>query len=67
LKITQDGNLGEGFFLDLLRRGFSEDEARPQLRMAIEWGRYGELFDFDANSGQLPLDHASPMASSGRD
>jgi NitT/TauT family transport system ATP-binding protein len=28
LGTTEDGNLGEGFFLDLLRRGFSEDEAR---------------------------------------
>jgi NitT/TauT family transport system ATP-binding protein len=54
---TKDGNLGEGFFLDLLRRGFSEDEARQQLRIAIDWGRYGELFDFDSNSGQLTLEN----------
>ncbi len=57
LETTEDGNLGEGFFLDLLRRGFSEDEAREQLRIAIEWGRYGELVDLDANTGQLALDH----------
>jgi NitT/TauT family transport system ATP-binding protein len=62
LNSTKDGNLGEGFFLDLLRRGFSEDEARQQLRIAIDWGRYGELFDFDANSGQLALDHAPAPA-----
>jgi NitT/TauT family transport system ATP-binding protein len=53
---TKDGNLGEGFFLDLLRRGFSEDEARQQLKIAIDWGRYGELFDFDANTGQFTLE-----------
>jgi NitT/TauT family transport system ATP-binding protein len=53
LDATKDGTLGEGFFLDLLHRGFSEDEARTQLRIAIDWGRYGELFDFDANTGQL--------------
>jgi NitT/TauT family transport system ATP-binding protein len=57
LEATSDGNLGEGFFLDLLRRGFSEDEARQQLKIAVDWGRYGELFDFDANTGQLTLDH----------
>jgi NitT/TauT family transport system ATP-binding protein len=57
LTTTQDGTLGEGFFLDLLRRGFSEDEARQQLKIAVDWGRYGELFDFDANTGQLTLDH----------
>ena len=56
LTTTTDGNLGENFFLDLLRRGFSEDEAREQLRIAVDWGRYGELFDFDANTGQLTLD-----------
>ena len=42
-----------GFFLDMLRRGFSEDEARHQLDIAIDWGRYGELFDYDANTRQL--------------
>jgi NitT/TauT family transport system ATP-binding protein len=60
LATTDDGTLGEGFFLDLLRRGFSEDEARAQLNIAIDWGRYGELFDFDANTGQLTLEHHDP-------
>lgn len=27
------------------------------LDLAIDWGRYGELYDFDANSGQLRLEH----------
>ncbi len=56
LASTKDGTLGENFFLDLLRRGFSEDEAREQLRIAVDWGRYGELFDLDSNTGQLTLD-----------
>jgi hypothetical protein len=55
LNATEDGTLREGFFLDLLRRGFSADEARRQLDIAIEWGRYGELFEYDAESGQLVL------------
>jgi len=55
LETTADGTLNERFFLDLLGRGFSEDEARAQLNTAINWGRYGELFDFDANSGELVL------------
>ncbi len=57
LEATQDGTLGEGFFLDLLRRGFTEEEARRQLQIAVDWGRYGELFDFDANTGQLSLEY----------
>jgi len=56
LESTKDGTLGEGFFLDSLRRGFSEEEARQQLDTAIAWGRYGELFDFDSSTGQLRLD-----------
>jgi len=58
LEATRDGTLGEGFFLDLLRRGFSEDEARQQLRIAVDWGRYGELFDFDTKTGQFILERA---------
>ena len=55
LRATNDGTLREGFFLDLLRRGFSADEARRQLDIAIEWGRYGELFGYDSETGQLVL------------
>jgi NitT/TauT family transport system ATP-binding protein len=56
LSATNDGTLPDAFFLDLLRRGFSEEEARRQLELAIDWGRYGELFDYDANTGQLVLE-----------
>lgn len=64
LETTEDGTLGEGFFLDLLRRGFSEGEARAQLNIAIDWGRYGELFDFDVNTGQFSLErHGQPEPS----
>jgi len=55
LRATTDGTLREGFFLDLLRRGFSADEARHQLDIAIDWGRYGELFEYDAETGELAL------------
>ena len=58
-----DGNLPEGFFLDILRRGFSDEEARHQLDIAIDWGRYGELYEYDANTGQLQLD---PLARNSR-
>jgi NitT/TauT family transport system ATP-binding protein len=56
LAASMDGNLPEEFFLDILRRGFSDEEARHQLDIAIDWGRYGELFDYDANTGQLRLE-----------
>jgi NitT/TauT family transport system ATP-binding protein len=65
LRATNDGTLREGFFLDLLRRGFSADEARRQLDIAIDWGRYGELFEYDAERGELILEPAEPAGSAG--
>ena len=56
LESTKDGTLSEGFFFDLLRRGFTEEHARRQIDLAIDWGRYGELYEFDANTGQLKLE-----------
>ena len=55
LESTNDGTLSERFFLDLLGRGFSHDEARAQLDTAIDWGRYGELFEYDATDAELVL------------
>ena len=63
LETTKDGTLSERFFLDLLRDGFSEDEAQAQLDTAIDWGRYGELFDYRAGDGQLILTPADDMAA----
>jgi NitT/TauT family transport system ATP-binding protein len=63
LESTNDGTLGEGFFFDLLRRGFTQEEARQQLDLAIDWGRYGELYDFDANSGQFKFDPSDAVAT----
>ncbi len=56
LSSTKDENLQDRFFLDLLGRAFSEEDATIQLQTAIDWGRYGELFDFDAVSRELRLD-----------
>jgi NitT/TauT family transport system ATP-binding protein len=53
---SADGNLRAGFFLDLLHRGFSDDDARRQLDTAIGWGRYGELYDYDSVSDQITAD-----------
>jgi len=60
LAASMDGNLPEAFFLDILRRGFSDEEARHQLDIAIDWGRYGELYEYDANTGQLRREHRAP-------
>jgi NitT/TauT family transport system ATP-binding protein len=56
LAATEDHNLREGFFLDVLRRGFSQQEARSQLDTAIDWGRYAELYDYDSDDEELTLE-----------
>jgi len=56
LAATEDHTLRTGFFLDVLRRGFSAAEARRQLDTAIDWGRYAELYDYDSDDEELTLE-----------
>jgi NitT/TauT family transport system ATP-binding protein len=55
LKAKANRTMSAEFFQDLLDEHFSEDEARRQLETAIQWGRYAEVFDYDAASGKLTL------------
>ena len=49
LDTKSDHTVPEEFFLDMLDEQFSADETLRQLETAISWGRYAELFDFDAS------------------
>jgi NitT/TauT family transport system ATP-binding protein len=42
-------------FLGRLRDHFSPPEARRQLQTALDWARYGEVFDFDPDSEEFVL------------
>ncbi|WP_067687398.1 ABC transporter ATP-binding protein [Nocardia jejuensis] len=55
---SSDETVRADFVLDLLRRGFSDEDARRQLELAIDWGRYAELYDFDTASGRITADSA---------
>jgi NitT/TauT family transport system ATP-binding protein len=48
LEAKTDHTVPEDFFLDMLDEQFSEDECQRQMETAVTWGRYAELFDFDA-------------------
>jgi NitT/TauT family transport system ATP-binding protein len=48
VEAKSDGSVPEDFFHDMLDEQFSEEETIRQLETAISWGRYAELFDFDA-------------------
>ena len=62
LAANGDHILREGLFLDLLRRGFSDEDARRQLDTAIDWGRYGELFEYEKDEGRLELEPGAVAA-----
>src|SRR5215469_9424938 len=53
LRGSRDDTLPAGFFTDILRTSFGEDEAARQLDVAVNWGRYAELYDYDAARGQI--------------
>jgi NitT/TauT family transport system ATP-binding protein len=55
LKAKSDRTLPDEFFHDLIDEHFSEDESRRQLETAIQWGRYAEIFDYDAATGKMTL------------
>jgi NitT/TauT family transport system ATP-binding protein len=48
LDAKSDHTVSEDFFLDMLDEQFSDEESQRQIETAVTWGRYGEIFDFDA-------------------
>ena len=59
-----DHTVPEEFFLDMLDEQFSQDETLRQLETAINWGRYAELFDFDASRRRFILPETEDTAQS---
>src|SRR5262249_46956111 len=52
LRGSLDGALPAGFFTDILRTSFGEEDSARQFDTAVNWGRYAELYAFDAARGQ---------------
>jgi len=50
LESKSDRRLPAEFFHDTLDEHFSEEETVRQIETAIHWGRYADLFDYDAGS-----------------
>ena len=55
--LTNDDNqrVAEEYFLDKMQNDFGE-WAKEQLSIAIAWGRFAELFSFDADADELYLE-----------
>ena len=58
LESKSDHTVPEDFFLDMIDEQFSEEESLRQMETAVAWGRYAELFDFDAGRRRFMLPDA---------
>lgn len=56
LQSTSKHRISEDFFIEILENHFTTDEAWNQLEIAIDWGRYAELFAYDYDTGELYLE-----------
>jgi NitT/TauT family transport system ATP-binding protein len=54
----RDGRIGKEFLLDILDEHFSESEAERQFQTLVDWGRYAQLFEYDADEERLYKVHA---------
>lgn len=59
LASKSDKTLSDEFFHDILDEHFSEEEVRHQLDTAVHWGRYAEVFDYDAATGKFYIPEES--------
>lgn len=55
---SAEGTLSEEPFIELLEEGMKENRARRTLGIAVEWGRYGELYEYDFHLKRLKLPDA---------
>ena len=55
LEQEPSGALPEEAFLRVLREQFVDAEAARMLRTAIEWGRHGEVFEYDYHTRMIHL------------
>ena len=69
LNALREKNTGikKEFFVDILDEHFSEEEAERQFETLVSWGRYGQLFEYDAAEERLyPPEHETPRDEAGR-
>ncbi|HMD31772.1 MAG TPA: AAA-associated domain-containing protein, partial [Candidatus Acidoferrales bacterium] len=59
LRSKTDHTLPAEFFRDILDERFSAEDADRQLKTALDWGRYAEIFEYDSASDRLTLQDAS--------
>ncbi|MDO0930342.1 nitrate/sulfonate/bicarbonate ABC transporter ATP-binding protein [Streptomyces sp. DG2A-72] len=63
LRQQADRTQGAGLFRDLLAHHYTSEQVDQQLETATDWGRYAELFSYDAGPQEYHLDEDSSPAS----
>ncbi len=63
LEAKNNQRIPEELVLDILESHFSPQEAERQLKTAVDWGRYAEIYGYDDPSGQIFLEQAAVEAS----
>jgi NitT/TauT family transport system ATP-binding protein len=63
LREKRNRSMRAGFFVDLLNEYFSDKESERQFATAVDWGRYAELFEYDASEERLYLPEPIAIAS----
>jgi NitT/TauT family transport system ATP-binding protein len=53
MREKKDGRISKDFLLDILDEHFSESEAERQFQSLVDWGRYAQLFEYDADEEAL--------------
>jgi NitT/TauT family transport system ATP-binding protein len=53
IRQKNDGRIGKEFLLDILDEHFSQSEAERQFSTLVDWGRYAQLFEYDADEERL--------------
>jgi NitT/TauT family transport system ATP-binding protein len=65
LRQKQNGTLGKDFFTDILDEHFTDKEAERQFEQLIYWGRYAQLYEYDADEEKVyRIEEESPAEES---
>lgn len=56
LQAKRNQRVPEELILDILEAHFSPEEAQRQLKTAIDWGRYAEIYSYDEPAGEIFLE-----------
>ncbi|GGS09420.1 nitrate ABC transporter ATP-binding protein [Streptomyces aureoverticillatus] len=59
LRQRPDAAVRAGFFRDLLAHHFTSEQVERQLETATDWGRYAELYTYDADRQEYRLDEGA--------